>query len=162
MSVPPADPQEMLAAAESYYAELAASGTPVRYTHRLPGDVQWRYNQWLVEACGPGELTALHPCSCPGIDSHPPARPALALLARPGIRRQVVAETGPRALLLPSPADVPAWPEWRFEMYEATGAARKDKGAAYRDLPLEGAVAAEAAARLEAARVRAQQASEFS
>lgn len=41
-------------------------------------------------------------------------------------------------------------------MYEATGAARKDKGAAYRDLPLVGTAEAEAAARLEAASVRSQ------
>lgn len=45
----------MLAAAEAFYAELEASGTPVRYTHRQAGDVQWRYNQTLAEACGPGE-----------------------------------------------------------------------------------------------------------
>ena len=34
------------------YAELAAAGIPVRYTHRQSGAVQWQYNAWLQQQCG--------------------------------------------------------------------------------------------------------------
>ena len=36
----------------AFYAELAAAGIPVRYTHRQSGAVQWQYNAWLQQQCG--------------------------------------------------------------------------------------------------------------
>lgn len=43
---------EMEAAAAAFYASLDAAGTPVRYTHRMSGGVQWQYARFLAAQCG--------------------------------------------------------------------------------------------------------------
>ncbi|KAL4445839.1 hypothetical protein ABPG77_009038 [Micractinium sp. CCAP 211/92] len=45
-------PQEMERQTAEFYASLAASGVPQRYTHRQSGGVQWEYNRWLAAQCG--------------------------------------------------------------------------------------------------------------
>lgn len=47
--------QEMEAEVQRFYAKLEVQGIPQRYTHRQAGDLQWEYNDWLADACGPGE-----------------------------------------------------------------------------------------------------------
>ena len=42
----------MEAHAAAFYAELEAAGTPMRYTHRQSGSLQWQYNAWLQQQCG--------------------------------------------------------------------------------------------------------------
>ena len=33
--------------------QLARDGTAGRYAHRMDGDTQWHYDDWLAEQCGP-------------------------------------------------------------------------------------------------------------
>ena len=33
--------------------QLARDGIAPRYAHRMIGDIQWRYDEWLAEQCGP-------------------------------------------------------------------------------------------------------------
>ena len=37
----------------AYDEQLARDGIAGRYTHRMDGDTQWRYDDWLAEQCGP-------------------------------------------------------------------------------------------------------------
>lgn len=46
---------EMQAAVEAHYRGMQGEGLPVRYTHRQAGGLQREYNEWLTQACGPGE-----------------------------------------------------------------------------------------------------------
>jgi hypothetical protein len=40
---------------DDFYSSLERAGVPSRYTHRQAGEVQWQYNDWLAQACGPGQ-----------------------------------------------------------------------------------------------------------
>jgi len=37
---------------EEFYASLEAAGVAVRFTHCQGGNIQWEYDQWLLEQCG--------------------------------------------------------------------------------------------------------------
>lgn len=61
---------------QRFYADLEERGVAVRYTHRQAGEVQWRYNQWLAEACGPGGCAGIFQ---PGLRKAEDSLPALPL-----------------------------------------------------------------------------------
>jgi hypothetical protein len=57
------DEAAMLRDVESYYEWMEERRLPVRYTHRQQGELQREYNQWLVQASGPGKSEYCR-CSC--------------------------------------------------------------------------------------------------
>ncbi len=38
---------------QAFEEQLEREGIAPRYAHRMDGDLQWRYDDWLAEQCGP-------------------------------------------------------------------------------------------------------------